>query len=189
MHAAPPQKKGCSTGCWIALAVVGGLFVIGGGIAGYVVWSIAQDPDVKKAIGVVSGGLGLIKDAQTAPGTSELKRMGCQEALVFDVEKLFDFAEEHNPEKGKFKRPQADIGALVLCQTPKKKLSCEDIAEAYVDAAEPDEEFAVTVSHTDAKRNCSERFDKNGKSLGSFASGSVPVPEIPSESGSGSDDD
>lgn len=180
IQATPVQKKGCSTGCWIAIAVVGGLGLIVCGIAGFIFWRVSQDPDVKKAFNVVAGGVELIKDAQSAKGTDDLKDLGCRDPMVFDVDKLLDFAEETSEGKN-FKRPKADVKKLVVCNAS-KSLTCEEVAEEYVDAAKPKNEFAVVVNSTSATENCSERFDEDGESLGSFASGSVPVPTVPQSS-------
>lgn len=177
MHAAPPQqKKGCSKGCWIAIAVVGGLFLIVGGLVFYFAWSIYQDPDVKKAISVVGDGIEIIQDAQSAEGTDELKDKGCKEAMVFDVDKLLDFAEEHSEDE--IDRPDVKVGKLVICNAKKKKLDCGDIAEEYVDAASPNKPFAVVVNYKDSSQ-CSEHFDEDGEKQGDFASGSVPIPPVP----------
>lgn len=187
MQAVPPQKKGCSTGCWIAIAVVGGLGLIVCGVVGFVFYRFSQDPDVKKAFSVVAGGVELIKDAQSAKGTKDLKALGCQDPMVFDVDKLLDFAEETTEGKN-FKRPKAEVKKLVVCNA-KKNLTCEEVAEEYVDAAHPKDEFAVVVNRASSSENCSERFDEDGESLGAFASGSVPVPTVPNNSSSSSSDE
>lgn len=187
MHGAPPQKKGCSTGCWIAIAIVGALVLIVGGVVGYGAWTVYNDPDVKKALGVIGDGLDIYNDAKDADGVKELGKAGCNEPLVFNVKKLFDFAEKHSKED--FDRPDLKIDRLVLCNTKKKSLTCADLAEEYVDAASPKKGFGVIINYPDSTQ-CSEQFDKKGKSEGKFASDSVPIPQKPKPSAAdGQDED
>jgi hypothetical protein len=175
MAAAPPPKKSGS-GCWIALAVVGFLFVAGVAVVGFVVWRISQDPDVKKVVGVVKEGAKLISDAQNAPGTKELRAAGCEQAMVFDVDQLMNLAKEFDA--GTADRPKDVPGWLVVCNVKRgSDVSCDDLAEEYVDAAETEDGFAVMVNEQGKNQpGCSNRYDENGKKLGSFAGGSIPVP-------------
>ncbi len=174
----PAKKKGCSTGCWIAIAIVGVLIVIVGGVAAYIAYAVSQDPQVKKALAVIGDGLEIYNDAKDADGVDELDEVGCKDPLIFDIGKLFDFAEKHGEEE--FDRPKLKVKKLVICNTKKKKLSCEDVAEEYVDAASPKKGFAVIINYSDQSQ-CSETFDKKGESQGEFASGSVPIPPIPQD--------
>jgi hypothetical protein len=176
MQAAQPQKKkGCSTGCWIAIAVVGGLFLIVGGIGAYAAYQVYQDPDVKKAIAVIGDGVEIIQDAQGAEGTDELNDDYCRDAMVFDVDKLLDFAEEHSEED--FDRPEVKVEKLIVCNAKKKNVECSDVAETYVDAASPKKNFAVIVNKKGGDQ-CQEHFDEDGESQGDFQ-GNVPIPDMP----------
>jgi hypothetical protein len=174
MQAMPPKKSG--NGCWIALGIVGFLFLVGAGVVGFVVWRISQDPDVKKVVGAVKEGAKLINDAQNAPGTKELKKAGCEQAMVFDVDQLMSLADKFDAGTGE--RPKDMPGWLVVCNVKSgSDVSCDDLAEEYVDAAEPDDSFAVMVNETGKQQpGCSNRYDESGKKIGSFAGGSVPVP-------------
>src|SRR5262245_15256609 len=73
----PPKKKGLSTGCWIVLAVVLGFIVIVGSIMAYIGYQVATNKDVQNVMGAIGDAAQIAADAQKAPGTNELRALGC----------------------------------------------------------------------------------------------------------------
>ncbi len=173
--APPPKKKG--NGCLIALIIFGVLFLLLAGGVGYVAYKASQDPDLRQAFEAAGDAIEIMQEAQNAEGMEELRDDGCDQALLLDMDKILDLAEKHTKDED-FERPETELQKVVVCNT-KKKIDCEDVAETYVDAADPSEGFLVIVQRPGAgEARCRERFDKKGKSQGEFK-GNVPVPQIP----------
>jgi hypothetical protein len=163
---APPPKKGMS-GCLIAFLVVLGLFVVGGGIAAFVVYRMIGAP-IKEMMAVVQEGT-------TAPGTDELRSSGCQTASAMDAAKLMkvvkEFGEKLGADQQKLKDmddKQLEAPTIVVCELkPSTTLSCDDVAHTYESAAHPKDKFSVIVKKTHAQSNeCAFLYDAEGKKLG-----------------------
>jgi len=161
----------------IALIVVGVLFLLVAGGVGYVAYQASQDPNLRQAFEAAGDAIELVQEAQNADGMEELRNEGCDQALMLDLDKILDIAEKHSKDEN-FERPETDLDTVVVCNT-KKSLACDELAEVYVDAADPSDGFIVIVQGPGAgEPRCRERFDDRGKSLGEFQ-GNVPVREIP----------
>jgi len=174
--AAPPPKKK-SNGCLIALIIFGVLFLIMASGVGYVAYKASQDPDLRQAFETAGDALELMQEAQNADGMEELRDEGCDQALLLDMDKILDLAEKASKDEN-FERPETELDQVVVCNT-KKKMDCEEVAETYVDAADPSDGFIVIVQRPGAgEPRCRERFDEKGKSQGEFE-GNVPVPKVP----------
>lgn len=165
--AAPPKKgmHGCLLAFFIALGV-GVVAVIGFGIYLY------------KEFGTLMGGIGevaaVMLEAQNAPGTAELRGIGCDQAYAVDTVKLQNAIQKVEDEvaKKEGRAPKkVDImkqgGRLVGCTvTGTKTPTCEEVASTYVRAASPSEPFIVNVSRQHGGASCAERYSADGKSLG-----------------------
>lgn len=178
-QAGAPQKKS-GRGCVIVLAVLGGLFFLGVVGVGIAAWMAASSPKGQQALKVVQE----MKAAQNAPGTLELKTIGCSEAMVIDMDTV-----------GKDVMSLFDSGALnsgklpaklsVYCQpgpfvdTPP---TCADVARIFVKAAPPTEPFLATVQRQgDKKTLCSSLYAKTGEFITDVtqASSSSHAPHAP----------
>jgi hypothetical protein len=174
--AAPPPKKGMS-GCLLALLIgtAAGILVLGG-----IGWFVYRE------IGGVLGGMkdlaGIMLEAQSAPGASELRDAGCDTALVIDTRRLQGALEKIDAEiaKKEGRKPNPidlsdEGGAFIQCQMQSgKPPSCEDLAKVYVKATKPKERFMVSASTQSGSGACSLLFEKDGTSLGA-----VKPPDIP----------
>jgi hypothetical protein len=156
---APKKKSG--RGCLILLSVLGGLFFLGLVGVGVAAWTAASSPKGQQALRVLQE----MKAAQNAPGTRELKAIGCHQAMVIDmdtvgkdIQALFDSGVA-NPENLPAK-------LSVYCQpgpfdTPP---TCADVARTFVKAAPPSEGFLATVKRqADSKLLCSSLYSKTGE--------------------------
>lgn len=173
---APPQKRGMH-GCLIAFFIalgVGVLAVIGFGIYLY------------KEFGTLVGGIGevaaVMLEAQSAPGTSELRGIGCDQAYAVDTVKLQKAIQKVEDEvaKKEGRAPKKvdimkDGGKLVGCTVTGTKMpSCDEVASTYVSATSPGEPFMVNVSRKNSGASCAERYSADGKSLGKALPVDIP---------------
>jgi hypothetical protein len=180
---APPPKKSSNRGCLIALAIVGSLgllSVIGVAIA---IYSIAQNEDVRKIASAVGEGMEIMKEAQTAPGTDELRKLGCDQAMVLDMQRLAKLAEGFHD--GGTAMPPDMPGKLVMCivRETSSAPTCAATSKAYLAAVPtPTKRFAVTVeAQQNKKTQCSEVYDPTGKSLGQFDKSTAPPVPSPEQ--------
>jgi hypothetical protein len=121
----------------------------------------------------------IMKEAQTAPGTDELRKLGCDQAMVLDMQRLAKLAEGFND--GGTPLPPDMPGKLVMCVVgdTSSAPTCTAAAKTYLAAVPtPTKRFAVTVeAQKNNKAQCSEVYDPTGKSLGQFdKSAAPPVP-------------
>jgi hypothetical protein len=163
-HAQPPkspQKKG--KGCLIAVAIVGGVLLLGGIGVGVAVWRFASSEEGKKIVSAVSSGAQMVQEAQTAPGTAELRALGCKQALVVDLERARQLAAM----LGDAGEPLTadDTRVLVTCQTAgsAKEPTCDAVATTYVKAVggAAAGRFRVTVGDNN-KSSCEHDYAPNG---------------------------
>ncbi len=160
----PPKKSG--RGCVIVLSVLGGLIFLGLVGIGIAAGMAASSPKGQQALKILQE----MKAAQTAPGTTELKTIGCSQAMVFDLETVgkdvLSLLDAGAPgAEGTAKKLPAKL--TVYCQpgpfvdTPP---TCADVARIFVKAAPPAEPFLVTVQRQgDKKTLCSSLYAKTGE--------------------------
>jgi hypothetical protein len=129
---------------------------------GVVVWRKTQDPEVKKALSAAGKGLSLITRASTAPGTKELRALGCTQAFVFGrAEMGAVLSEVFDAGKGF----DDDYESVVACQANASLApSCDVLAAAYVKAALPTERFRVSATVGGAE-SCSGTYEPSGQRL------------------------
>jgi hypothetical protein len=142
-----PQKKKSGNGCLIALAIVGGLVLLGVGVAAFAVYRLSQTKEGKMIFGAIGEMTKIIAEAQTAPGAEEVRKLGCDQGMVLDMDKmtrLFSMLDASAPPSGQF-------SVMVMCQvgftgTPP---SCDDVARTYHAAAGPPPRgFVATVQRS-----------------------------------------
>jgi hypothetical protein len=179
---APRPKKKTST-LTIVLAVIGGglmLLFLGLGIAAYLLLS---SPEGRAIAGVVGEAVKISSKAQKAPGTKELRAMGCKQAMVMDLDdlgKMMSFLDAGTPSG-----ESAPFGEMVVCSvnpwgTPPK---CEDIAARYVSTVGTrSKPFVVNVQQAGkGKAECTLLYDGDGKLLENFDARTAPVPPLPAD--------
>lgn len=162
-----PPKKGMS-GCLLAFLIVLGLGVIVTAGVGFWMW---------REFGALAGGIkdlaNVTLEAQSAKGTTELKSLGCDPAMAIDIKRLTDAVNRVEAEiakkEGRAPRPMKgtdDATTYVNCKAKAgKSITCEEVMKTYVDAADPSDNFVVTV--TDGREaSCAERYSPDGKRLG-----------------------
>ncbi len=148
----------------IILGVLGGLALlccIGFMIAGK---QMMKDPNFKKGINALGKGMKMAEKGMTAPGTDQLRKAGCTQAMALDLADAMEIVEMFADagEKG----PPEDMGIMVICQGnvfDKLPSDCGALAKIYADAAHPTKGFALMVQKQgDQKPICQNTYEADG---------------------------
>jgi len=169
MNGAPgtpdPRKAGARKGC-IILAIASGVIALL--CAGAITWmgyTVATDPDLSRAARAVGAGVDLAHKAMTAPGTGELRRAGCEQAMALSPEDLARFLEAIEPDAAPAAE-QMDMPVVTCNLSVWSSLSCEEVARIYAGAVTPaPPQMAVQVAGTAGTR-CTGVYDPSGARLG-----------------------
>ena len=162
----PPKKKGMSTGCIVAIVVV---LLFFGSIAAIVLvvgYKVSQDKDVQNVLGAIGDAATIMAEAQTAPGTNELRALGCEQAMAIDPAKMMKIADRF-ADAGTTP-PSAtppDVDRIVMCQVGAfgSAPTCDDAAKAYVRGASPRGKFVLTVQKGSSNnKQCSGVYSSAG---------------------------
>lgn len=166
MNTPSPSAKKSGNGCVIALAVfgvIGLLLLVAGGIVAY---KVASSPEGSKIISAVGETKKLIDEAGKAPGTKELRKLGCTQAMVMDAERWLTIFESAMPEAGT--RAPLNENVMVICQlgfgAGKSAPTCDDVKSTYLTAVpSPAGDFLVQVTaQGDSKPKCEKHYTRAG---------------------------
>jgi hypothetical protein len=178
-----PQPKKSGNGCLIAMAVVGGLLLILGIFVAIGVYKFASSKEGKQLISIVGEGAKVMAEAQTAPGTAELKKLGCKQPMVMSMERLAKIVQEINDAGSD---DMGGVAVMVMCPVGllDKPPSCDDAARTYVSAVPtPPGKFVVNVTVQGKNEpHCNNLYAPDGKRLGDFGG---PTPNLPQSPGVG----
>ncbi len=120
---------------------------------------VAHDPVVKGAVASRSHRTGAVLEAMSAPGTKELKAIGCAQALVFDGHDMDDLVGDlvDGGRPGDLERVKVVCrGELSLALPP-----CDLVAKTWAQAANPTVPFLV--SSVNPTGRCVGRYDASGQ--------------------------
>lgn len=175
MPAAKPPKKGLH-GCVIALIIVGSIGLLGAIAAGIALYALATSNAGKTAFKVLGEGTKIAQKGMTAPGTPEIRALGCEQAMVIDMK---DFAVLMNDILDAGPDASAAGGLMVTCQVrgAKRAPSCDDIAATYVGVVgTASSQFVVSVQRQgNGTPLCQSTYDETGALIGS-GTGTMPRP-------------
>jgi hypothetical protein len=173
---APPLRKKSNRGCFIALAVVGGIGFVVVGAAGVGIYLFAHSTQGKQVLGTIGDMAELAVDAQHAPGAKEVAALGCDTAMAMDMDKMQRIMKE------RFDASASTLPAfsvMVVCQVGMlgKAPSCEDVASTYLAAAGPPARgFVASVQRGGHSQPlCSTLYDPAGTKVKDLAPGSTPA--------------
>jgi hypothetical protein len=162
---AAPRRKGPHACTVIAGLLAAGLLLVGGLVA-YGIHRVYQDPQLRNVAEAVEEGVDIMVEARTAPGTDELRELGCDEALVLDVDRMRKLMNRFD---AGVPPVQADEPKLwVTCQVGSfgAAPSCKRAALTFAGAARPTEPCEWLVEKTsDRETGCLEKFTRRGASL------------------------
>jgi hypothetical protein len=128
----PPAPKKSGHGCLIALGVTGAVLLVLVILVVVVVHRAATSPEGRKVLGIVRDTARVVGESASAPGTKEIRDLGCDSAMVMDLGawmKIFAL-------DGGTPRPAPELDLFVICGAGvfKTPPTCERVAEAYVTA-------------------------------------------------------
>jgi hypothetical protein len=162
-----PPKKSSGHGCLIAALVVGGLLILTVMIIGFFAYRYVQTDQGKAIWGAFTEAAKIAENGMNAPGTAELRELGCKQAFVMDmgqIEKLGDAF------RGMGAKPadKAPAGVMVMCTVGYlgKGPSCDLAAATYVKAlgGSATQPFMVMVkSQSSSKADCFSTYSEDGK--------------------------
>lgn len=166
--APPPRKKGMS-GWLIALVVVASVVLVGMIGAGVGVYLLATSDVGKTTIKVIGEGSKLAAKGVTAPGTTEIRALGCEQAVVVDSKDVSAIV--NDLVDGGF---DAGLDFLVVtCQVGAKAAapSCDDVARTYVRAVGTASSPFMASVQRDGEQNalCEATYDASGALIGTSA--------------------
>lgn len=110
-HAPPPRTKPTS-GLTILLVLLGGSLLavlLGLVVVAVLVW---QNPQGRAIVGIVGETMRIMQKAHKAPGTKELRAMGCRQSMVLDMDELAQLVSQLDA--GAQPPPNA-FGSMVIC--------------------------------------------------------------------------
>jgi hypothetical protein len=174
----PAPRKTSGNGCLIALAVVGGLTAVTVALVAFALYRFAGTKEGKVVFGVIGDAARLVAEAHRAPGTKEVRALGCDQAMAFDMDSASTLMKHLDASA-----PPASMGIkMVVCQAGffGRAPSCEAVAHAYLGAARaPARELLVTVSQGGRGAVCSSAYDPSGTKLRDLDADSTP--RVPGE--------
>jgi len=174
----PPVQKKSNRGCFLALAIVGGVGLLVVGVAAFGIYRFANSKEGKQVFGTIGDMAQLAAEAQHAPGTKEVAALGCDTAMAMDMDRMQSIMHERFDASA---TAPSTFSMMVFCQVgmfAKSPPSCDDVARTYVAAAGPPARgFAVNVQRGGGRANtlCSTLYDSSGTKVKDLAPGSTPA--------------
>jgi hypothetical protein len=176
-----------SRGTWIAVIAVFAFTSLATVVAAFAMNRAIDESPVPAWGRKVGEGADLLLDAETAPGVSQLRELGCSSASILDVERMLDFLAKE--EGGATPRPQDPPLHAARCWADRPlppagsvepaPVDCAAVARTVAERAPLRGDFAAIVIAGDRRAGetiCAERYDQRGAHLGAFAPESLPLP-------------
>jgi hypothetical protein len=163
-YPAPPPKKGMS-GCMIAFIVVGAVGLVTAIVVGVALYFIVTSKSAQTAFKVIGEGTKMAQKGLTAPGTNELRALGCEQAMVLDLKEVGTTMMDILDAGIDGGVPE---GLMVTCQVRRGKIpSCDDVASTYITAVgTASADFTVSVQRSgDNHAICEATYDTSGALL------------------------
>lgn len=162
MQQGPPKKKGMSTGCIIAIVVVLSFFGLVGGIVLYGAYKLSTNKDVQHVMSAIGEAAELATEAQAAPGTNELRAIGCEQAMALDAAKMQKLMGSFMDGGAPPPSAASDVDRIVMCQVGYGTApTCDDAAKAYAKGASAHGKFMLTVQ-VSKRTTCSGIYGTGG---------------------------
>jgi hypothetical protein len=158
-----PAPKKSGRGCLIALAIVAGVLLLLVVIAGLAIHRAASSPEGRKVLGLVRDTARVVGESASAPGTKELRALGCDSAMVMDMNSwLRVFGAD-----GGVPRPPGQLDLFIICGAGvfKTPPACDQVAQTYVGAVGAARgSFQVMVQKQGRQRPlCAVCYEADGK--------------------------
>jgi hypothetical protein len=132
------------------------------------VWAFVESPTGKKILAAPKKASEFLEEASKAPGTREMRAIGCAEAAVIDPEKMVDLIVDLFPDGGTVTRNGAPIKAILSCRVRESgPPTCDEVKAAYLRGVhKAPGPFLIQVSAF-GKRTCEchATYDANGTKI------------------------
>ncbi len=171
MSAVSPEQvqknKATGRGCLIGLGVFGAILLLLLIVGGVLLYKVLDSPEGRKIVSAVADTTKLTQEAMNAPGTAELRTLGCNQAMVIDTERMMAIMESFTPDAGKTKLSEKTMVTCQMGLMAKTAPSCEEVANGYLAAVPtPAGDFIVQVTMQGAsKAKCLKRYSPAGVAL------------------------
>jgi hypothetical protein len=159
---APKENSNLQKGCFIALAVLAAFGAVCGGLFGYFGYRASQNPEAQKAFKAMGAGYGLFKEMRNLPGAAELRAAGCDEAVIFDKDRINEFTVILEEES----KMEWDSIACMMHQNERpSELTCEEVARIYARAVPDEKSFMVSImiKSVEDEEYCQGIYSPEGK--------------------------
>ncbi len=188
MNPAPRQRSPFVTFLYFLLGL-GGVLLLVGGVGLYL---FVRTDQGKKMVTVFREGTALLAEAALAPGTGELRGIGCETALVVSAGKIVDLFRQLDPEgkAGEVGQGFLAVGDLatdtpvVFCQQKRGQAGtpdCASAAKVYASVTSPPPaRFVVLMAPRSGDlAGCSGIFGPDGTRLADLPE--LPTPDAAAE--------
>lgn len=140
------SRGGGRKGCLIA-AIVAGVLLLGcGGVFALLGWAVWTNPDVQRGVAIAGAAMDMTREALTAPGTAEMRRAGCTQAMALTPELMRRFLESVVDAGVDEQVPEVPMIFCAMQQGATSVPSCEEVVRAYASGVSPaPAEVAVRV--------------------------------------------
>ena len=156
------SRSPVQTGCMIGLGILLVCGLICGGVFGYMAYRVSENPEARKAFRAMGAGYDLFKEMHNAPGAQELRDLGCNEAVIFEKDRINEIATMMDENADTL---EWDSVACIMHQDePPAGLTCEKVAQTYGGVAKDQAQFMVSImvqSSADGEL-CSGIYDSSG---------------------------
>jgi hypothetical protein len=160
----PPTRRGVPVVAWILIAIAAlGLFTCGG----LVLW-VSQTEQGRQIREIVRTGYEVGVESTQAPGTEELRELGCSQAMVMSAEQARAFANAVTDERDEVLAEFPPDLTMIMCQLnmfADADIECDDVARTYVEATRPEGRLLVQVQKGRASAGCTGIYSSSGELL------------------------
>ena len=175
-----PRPKGQKNqGCLIAVLILVGLIVVCMVVAGVVVYRLSQDPEVRKVFTAAREGLSVYVEARSAPGTEQMRSLGCRQAMAVDLKRLSLLINEARDDEEAPVDIEDVASPFLYCIVGwRSELTCEQLTQAYVRAVPTaPEKMLVQImveKLPEAEQRCAGTYSRAGEMLEPLEADDLP---------------
>lgn len=148
LDAVPVSESGSGPrkGCLIA-AIVAGVLLLGcGGVFALIGWAVWNNPDVQRGVAIAGAAMDMTREALLAPGTAEMRRAGCTQAMALTPELMRRFLASVADAGVDGRVPELPMIFCAMRHDATSVPSCEEVVRAYASGVSPPPaEVAVSV--------------------------------------------
>ena len=172
-----PKKR---SGCLVALYVLFGIGLLGLVIGGIGVWAFLRTEEGQRVLQVAQDGAAWVVEASNAPGTPELRELGCEAAMVSNADAAVDVFMTLIPEAEKQEQLRNDLASgagenldelrIIVCTVGRfagPAPDCAAISQTYSRAVydAPDSFYVLAIRQGQDAPSCQGIYASDGTLL------------------------